>query len=898
LRGQVKAFLESALAEDDPNFLTACLKELRQARDKNHLTASDGFRPESLAEEITPFARFDDPEALLEAECAVVGEVAREFQRLGYRHLGRLLAVTPTRGQPLLAMAVQYYFRRSVGEDAILARELSWAKMVGIDRRVQEGFAFLGLIQERNVQVLEEVLEGLARREVAAAETRNAVLNLHSDVRGLADQFKLLRRELTSGHSVSYRDEHERELIEAVKRRYRALSDDQRRRFPQLGLDLSRLEIVAGDFEEALGEARAAARQLDEPTSKAEAHHAAYRAALELKFWDEALAELQHAVVADARFAVWPSIRYQVQRILGAGAFGVAFLCHDTYVKRQVVIKTFEPAGIDRDPTTIFREAHILDGLQHPGIIRLLGCGYVDENGKQRPYLEIEHFSNSLTLEDHVHRHGPLTVDDLLPVATPMAEALRAAQEANVLHRDVKPGNLLIRKMMRGWEVKVINFGLSLRRSLVQASQARAASQGRSMVGSAVAGTLHYAAPEQLDPLRWKEVGPHSDVFGFGRTCLFALFKTTQPRARAIRALPEPWPDLLDDCCDLEIGSRPKDFAAVLERLMSVQKPSPTALVSPPTTTETSALVVTSPSPQVSPPVAKKTARPVPSPRFTNSLSMTMQRIEPGKFFMGSTKEQIDKLMKQFPDLKREWFDDEQPQHPVKIPRPFYLAGHPVTVAQFRQFVEGSGYLTEAEKAGDTNNWKNPGFFQGDNHPVVRVSHNDALAFLGWLNVQAEENNRGYRLPTEAEWEYACRARTDGLYGYSDDSENLVRFANVADVSHKKQFPNSTCIRGDDGFVYTAPVGFFEHNAWHLYDMIGNVWEWCDDWYDPKFYQSSPTYKPQNTDAASARVIRGGSWFGNSGNCRPASRHGSTPGHRRDDVGFRLAASRNSVRQV
>ncbi len=96
------------------------------------------------------------------------------------------------------------------------------------------------------------------------------------------------------------------------------------------------------------------------------------------------------------------------------------------------------------------------------------------------------------------------------------------------------------------------------------------------MVGSAVAGTLHYAAPEQLDPDRSREVGPHSDVFGFGRTCLFALFKTTQPRTRLIRALPEPWPDLLDDCCDQEIGPRPKDFAAVLERLAGIQEPRET----------------------------------------------------------------------------------------------------------------------------------------------------------------------------------------------------------------------------------------------------------------------------------------------------------------------------------
>ncbi len=222
LREQVKAFLTSAVKEDDPGYLTACLKELRQAREKGHLTASDGFHPESLAEDVGPFARFDDPEALLAAECDVVEEIARELQRLGYRHLGRLLAVTPTRGQPLLAMAVQYYFRRAVGEDAVLARELTWVKLIAIDRRVQDGFAFLALMQERHGRTFEEALEGLTRVEVVVVETHDAVLSLHADVRGLTDQFKLLRRELTSGHSVSYRDENERALIEAVKRRYRA----------------------------------------------------------------------------------------------------------------------------------------------------------------------------------------------------------------------------------------------------------------------------------------------------------------------------------------------------------------------------------------------------------------------------------------------------------------------------------------------------------------------------------------------------------------------------------------------------------------------------------------------------------------------------------------------------
>ena len=582
LREQVKAFLTSAVKEDDPGYLTACLKELRQARAKGHLTTSEGFHPESLAEEVGPFARFDDPEALLAAECSLVEEIARELQRLGYRHLGRLLAVTPTRGQPLLAMAVQYYFRRAVGEDPVLARELTWVKLIAIDRRVQDGFAFLALMQERHGRTLEEALDGLARMEGVVVETRDAVLNLHAEVHGLTDQFKLLRRELTAGHSVSYRDEHERELIEAVKRRYRALSDDQRRRFPQLGLDLSRLEIVAGDFQGALGQAREAASHLDEPTSKAEAHHAAYRAALELKSWDEALAELQKAAAADHRFAAWPATKYQVERILGAGAFGVAFLCQDTYLEHRVVIKTFEAAGIDRDVATVFREARILDGLQNAGIIHLYGCGFVDEARQQRPYLEIAHFPDSLTLEDHVHQHGPLAPGDLLPVAVQTAEALQAAHEAGVWHRDVKPANLLVRKTARGWEVKVIDFGLSLRRSLVQASQARAASLNQSMIGSAVAGTLHYAAPEQLDPDRSKEVGPHSDVFGFGRTCYFALFREPYPDQEDLDTLPQPWKDFLGRCTAKKIDRRPKDFAAVLERLAGIQGPQVMADVPPP----------------------------------------------------------------------------------------------------------------------------------------------------------------------------------------------------------------------------------------------------------------------------------------------------------------------------
>jgi formylglycine-generating enzyme required for sulfatase activity len=303
-------------------------------------------------------------------------------------------------------------------------------------------------------------------------------------------------------------------------------------------------------------------------------------------------------------------------------------------------------------------------------------------------------------------------------------------------------------------------------------------------------------------------------------------------------------------------------------------------------------------SPQSSP--------PSPAKKRINSVGMSLVRIEPGSFLMGSTKEQIDQLLRLFPDSKQEWFSAEQPQHPVKITRPYYLGIHQITLGQFRSFVEGSGYRTEAEKDGQGGwgwneqetkfeqnprfTWLNPGFEQTDEHPVVNVSWNDAVAFCQWLSAREKTEGRTYRLPTEAEWEYACRAGTNALFVISDDPEDLVRIANVADASAKQKFPHWNCVKGNDGFVYTAPVGSFAPNSWGLCDMIGNVWEWCADWYDDKYYASSPAADPPGAAEASYRVLRGGGWNSDARFCRPADRSGDAPESWGSCLGFRVAA--------
>ncbi len=199
----------------------------------------------------------------------------------------------------------------------------------------------------------------------------------------------------------------------------------------------------------------------------------------------------------------------------------------------------------------------------------------------------------------------------------------------------------------------------------------------------------------------------------------------------------------------------------------------------------------------------------------------------------------------------------------------------------------GSRRAARSEHESEAHNWQNAGFEQTDDHPVVNVSWNDAQAFITWLT---RKEGKTYRLPTEAEWEYACRAGTKTKYFCGDDPEGLSTVGNVADGTAKDKYPFwNLDVAARDGYLYTAPVGRFTPNAWGLFDMHGNVCEWCSDGYAKDFYKQSPVDDPPGALEAIFRVRRGGGWddFGRS--ARSAYRLGYAHYVRLHDLGFRVA---------
>lgn len=257
--------------------------------------------------------------------------------------------------------------------------------------------------------------------------------------------------------------------------------------------------------------------------------------------------------------------------------------------------------------------------------------------------------------------------------------------------------------------------------------------------------------------------------------------------------------------------------------------------------------------------------------------------IKGGTFLMGSPDSEVDRIK-------------TETQHQVKL-SDFFMAKYMVTVAQFETFIKESRYQTDADKEGGSYIWTGRDYQQkaGVNwrcdvrgemqkdkqHPVIHLSWNDAVAYCYWLG---KKLNTNIRLPTEAEWEYACRAGTTTPFNTGD---NLT----TEQANYNGNYPYNKNPRGKY-LQRTTSIGSYPPNAWGLYDMHGNVYEWCNDWYDGKYYamckKQGIVGNPTGPETGSDRVLRGGRWDGGARNCRSARRGRCNPIDRSDAIGFRL----------
>jgi formylglycine-generating enzyme required for sulfatase activity len=548
-----------------------------------------------------------------------------------------------------------------------------------------------------------------------------------------------------------------------------------------------------------------------------------------------------------------PGVDWELVELLGVGGFG------EVWKARNPNLSSASPVALKfcLDPSSakvLRNEARVLDRLmlqgRHPGIVPLRQT-YLSA---EPPCLEYEYIAGGdlagLIYEWHRLQRGP-TPEQIARVVLRLADIVAFAHRLDppIVHRDLKPANILVQNSASGkLSLRIADFGSggvaashAIRQTLRGTTQAQ-------MLASAVRGacTPLYASPQQM---RGGDADPRDDVYALGviwyqllsgDLCTGRPGGTRWHKRLTEQGMAAPLVDLLGCCYEDNPDDRPYNAGALAENLAALLQIK----------RERGSAAVSNSDPDLQTPLLPR--------RVTNSINMTLTLIPAGTFKMGS------------PAGEAERGDDEGPQHEVTLTQPFYMGIYPVTQRQY-EAVMGT----------------NPSYFNGDkgggpDFPVERISWDDAVEFCRKLSdLPAEkEARRTYRLPTEAEWEYACRAGLPTPF-----SSGLTLSSKEANFNG--HYPYGMVARGPY-LERTTKVGSYPPNPFSLYDMHGNVWEWCADYYDRTYYRHSPRYGPQGPAQGTLRVVRGGSCYNIGRFCRAAYRFGVAPGNRDLDVGMRV----------
>jgi len=562
---------------------------------------------------------------------------------------------------------------------------------------------------------------------------------------------------------------------------------------------------------------------------------------------------------------------YELIRKLGEGAFGEVWLARHRYlgVERAMKIPT-DPAYVRQ----LRLEGRLQFELDHPNIVRTFDIN-PDHNP---PYLMMEYVRGE-SLRDRLRREGKLAPDEAVRILCQVLEALAAAHDAGGLHRDLKPGNILL---TGDGTVKVTDFGLGV----VQAEMTRSLLLSDSMMsasGRSVSGTHDYMSPQQR---RGEEPAPHDDLYAVGTmACELLTGERPAPGIPVEELLEEVGVDLAFCPLIQKALTRPKRryrsatdmlkaFRGVPEghlapppRLAVSGEPRPTPTPPPRPMRRVPAPAHPTPRPPAKPRLQvyrgwpfdeaeakrrqQETARAlgVPVAQTTFPVSrclLTMVLIPAGEFVIGSPPDEAER-------------NDDEKQKQTAIERPFWMGKYPVTQGLW-EAVTGS----------------NPSRFKGARNPVDNVSWDDAQEFLQKLNARVRGSD--FLLPTEAQWEHACRTGTATPF----------HFGKTISTDQANYDGNYTYGRGRKGVnrERTTRVGSFAPNAWGLCDMHGNVWEWCASPYSKDFNGS----ERKGADApCGLRVFRGGSWCSSPVGCRSSYRYRDYPRYASVGNGFRLS---------
>jgi formylglycine-generating enzyme required for sulfatase activity len=569
---------------------------------------------------------------------------------------------------------------------------------------------------------------------------------------------------------------------------------------------------------------------------------------------------------------------YRLGELLGAGGMGQVFIAEHCRLRHVVAIKLLAPDLIRSEAARarFRREVETMARLRSPHIVAALDAG---EAGG-RDYLVMEYVAGR-NLGDVVRYNGPLGVRQALDYLLQAAKGLRDAHAAGIVHRDVKPANLLLDS---GGVVKVLDLGLARLND--------APTQDTDLTGQhAVMGTAAYMAPEQAVDVRRADA--RADVYSLGCTLFYLLTgkppfegSTTMKvliahREQAIpslRTARQDCPAALCALCRAMTAKKPMDrprLDVIIARLEEMQRPGGmhvffsrrSALLAAASLVGTVAVGLA-----LTFGLAKDKSDRPEAPGGQKAMALTLVTIPAGELWMGASESDKDASA------------DERPRHKVAITERFLMSRTKVTQAQYEAVMGANpsafsvaGRFKERVKDRDTRQ-----------HPVESISWLDAVRFCNRLSEREGltpyyeidgktvtiHSGNGYRLPTEAEWELACRAGTDGLWSFGDRKEDLKDHAWFADNS--------------DGT--THPVGQKKPNRWGLFDMHGNVPEWCWDRYDPEYYKKSPTSDPPGPGPGEFRVHRGGAWNSSAAQTRASCRDSRGIGYSvLDIVGLRVA---------